>query len=107
MQTHQTGRRGRTTLLTLLALFASALISTPAVAGETRGGWGNWWLPPDHSTHGGGIDTLFNWIFWITMIIFVAVELVLVVFLIFFREPRAAPTGQVDEKEGFAEEAPV
>src|SRR5205823_4475298 len=39
---------------------------------------------------------------WITPAIGAAV--VLVVFLIFFREPRPAPTGQVGEKEGFAEE---
>jgi cytochrome c oxidase subunit 2 len=44
-----------------------------------------WWLPPDRSTHGYAIDALFTWIFWITMILFIGVELVLVVFLVKYR----------------------
>jgi heme/copper-type cytochrome/quinol oxidase subunit 2 len=37
------------------------------------------------STHGAAVDSLFVWTFWITMITFVAVEVVLVVFLIKYR----------------------
>jgi len=44
----------------------------------------SWWLPANYSRHGGAIDSLFHWIFWITMITFVAVQLTLVVFLINF-----------------------
>jgi heme/copper-type cytochrome/quinol oxidase subunit 2 len=45
----------------------------------------SWWLPQNYSKHGPAIDSLFNWIFWITMITFVAVQVVLVVFLIKYR----------------------
>src|SRR6476659_4028989 len=65
---------------------AIGLFSGPVfAAAETRGGWGDWWLPPEHSTHGAAIDSLFNWIFWITMVAFILVEAVLVVFLIKYR----------------------
>jgi cytochrome c oxidase subunit 2 len=85
VQTHQT-RRGRVVLSALLASLL-LFLSSPAslLAAETRDGWGRWWLPPDHSTHGAGIDALFNWIFWITMITFIVVEIVLVVFLVKYR----------------------
>jgi cytochrome c oxidase subunit 2 len=45
-----------------------------------------YWLPPNYSTHGGSIDMLFVWIFWITTIIFFVVEIVLVVFLVKYRQ---------------------
>jgi heme/copper-type cytochrome/quinol oxidase subunit 2 len=54
-------------------------------------GWGDWWLPTNYSKHGTDVDMLFNWIFWLTMIIFVVVEIVLVVFLIKYR---AKPGGR-------------
>lgn len=53
---------------------------------ETSSGWGKWWLPPDRSLHGAAIDSLFYWIFWITMIAFVAVELLLLYFLVRYRD---------------------
>lgn len=43
------------------------------------------WLPPDISTYGPQIDSLFWLIFWITAITFVLVEGALVVFLIQYR----------------------
>jgi cytochrome c oxidase subunit 2 len=39
-----------------------------------------WWLPPNHSSFGGDIDLMFYWIFWITMVTFVGVELAMVYF---------------------------
>jgi heme/copper-type cytochrome/quinol oxidase subunit 2 len=45
----------------------------------------DWWLPPNYSKHGGQVDMLFYWIFWLTMIIFIVTELVMVVFLIQYR----------------------
>ncbi len=45
----------------------------------------DWWLPPNYALHGRETDALFGWFFWITMFVFVAVELALVVFLIKFR----------------------
>lgn len=72
--------------LPLLLAGAAMLCFMPSAhAADLSGGWGNWWLPPDRSTHGAGIDSLFVWTFWITMVTFVAVELCLVVFLIKYR----------------------
>jgi heme/copper-type cytochrome/quinol oxidase subunit 2 len=68
----------------LLGLLCVLCVSSSAWA-EHNPGWGKWWLPPDRSTHGYGMDALFLWIFWITMIIFIIVELVLLVFLIKYR----------------------
>jgi len=48
-------------------------------------GWGSWWLPPQYSEHGGAIDELFVWIFWITMVAFVLVEIVMIVFMVKYR----------------------
>jgi heme/copper-type cytochrome/quinol oxidase subunit 2 len=50
--------------------------------------WSGWWLPSNHSVHGGAIDNLFLWIFWITMITFVLVQVTLVWFLIRYRGGR-------------------
>jgi heme/copper-type cytochrome/quinol oxidase subunit 2 len=47
--------------------------------------WHDWWLPYDYSEHGPRVDRLFNVIFWITMVIFVLVEIVLVYFAIKYR----------------------
>lgn len=38
------------------------------------------WLPPNYSSFGKDIDVLYLWIFWITMITFVVVELAMVWF---------------------------
>ncbi|CAN5671697.1 hypothetical protein BH09PLA1_BH09PLA1_28860 [soil metagenome] len=91
MRNNQNSRRQRPiratwTGLGALTAWACTLLFTgsPALA-ETSGGWGDWWLPPDHSVHGAGMDSLFNWIFWITMVTFVAVEIVLVVFIVKYR----------------------
>src|SRR5688572_15223392 len=69
----------------VVLLTVGAFGASPAVAGDLHGGYWDWWLPPDRSTHGHGIDSLFNVTFWITMVTFVAVEIVLVVFLIKYR----------------------
>ena len=68
-----------------VVLLTLAAFGPPAMAGDLHGGYWDWWLPPDRSKHGHGIDTLFNVTFWITMVTFVAVEIVLVVFLIKYR----------------------
>jgi cytochrome c oxidase subunit 2 len=74
------------TILAALALLAAAAFPTAAFADHrVRPGFGGWWLPYDYSTHGYAIDGLFNAIFWITMITFIIVELVLVVFLVKYR----------------------
>ena len=69
-----------------VALLVVFLTGVPAAhAADLWGGYWDWWLPPDRSKHGAGIDSLFNVTFWITMITFVAVEIVLIVFLIKYR----------------------
>lgn len=68
-----------------LPLVALLFAAGPALAADLHPGWGAWWLPPNRSTHGGAIDSLFEVTFWITMVTFVAVELALVVFLIKYR----------------------
>jgi len=57
----------------------------PAVAHVLAADW-KYWLPPNYSTHGGSIDLLFVWIFWITTVIFFLVEATLVAFLIKYRD---------------------
>jgi cytochrome c oxidase subunit 2 len=47
--------------------------------------WSDWWLPADYSAHGPAVDWLFAVIFWITMVIFVVVEVLLVYFAIKYR----------------------
>ena len=82
------GRRTGVAASVLLALVIGLLCLAPAPAARAADvlpGWGQWWLPPDRSAHGHQIDSLFHWIFWITMVTFVAVELLLVVFLIRYR----------------------
>jgi heme/copper-type cytochrome/quinol oxidase subunit 2 len=69
----------------ILFLISGAMLALPARAADVLPGWGSWWLPPNRSEHGGGIDSLFNLIFWITMVTFVAVELLLLIFCIKYR----------------------
>ena len=57
----------------------------PAAASVLAADW-KYWLPPVYSAHGGSMDMLFVWIFWITTIIFFIVEIALVVFLIKYRD---------------------
>jgi heme/copper-type cytochrome/quinol oxidase subunit 2 len=68
-----------------VAVWAALALAPAAYAADLLPGWGQWWLPPDRSTHGHSTDLLFYWIFWITMIIFVMVEIVLLFFLIRYR----------------------
>jgi heme/copper-type cytochrome/quinol oxidase subunit 2 len=62
------------------------LVLAPSAMAETGAGWAKWWLPPVRSVHGAAMDSLFYWIFWITMITFIAVELILVFFLVKYRD---------------------
>ena len=77
------GRLSRNSRWLVWLLLLSA--APAAFAADLSGGWGDWWLPPDRSTHGHSIDSLFNVTFWITMVTFIAVELCLLVFLIKYR----------------------
>jgi heme/copper-type cytochrome/quinol oxidase subunit 2 len=45
----------------------------------------SWWLPPNYSEHGGSMDALFYFIFWLTTIINVGVFAVMAYFLVKYR----------------------
>jgi cytochrome c oxidase subunit 2 len=45
-----------------------------------------WWLPPGYSSFSKDVDTLFYWIFWITIVTFVLVEGALVYFCFKYRK---------------------
>lgn len=86
MPHHHPGRRTARIVAQWIIAIAFVLALAPAaLAVDAPTGWAKWWLPSDHSTHGHAIDTLFLWIFWITMITFIGVELLLVIFLIRYR----------------------
>ncbi len=71
--------------LIVAALLAPAL-AAPAFADVPPNlQWNKYRLPPDYSTHGAGMDSLYTLILWITMIVFIVVEVVLVYFLIKYR----------------------
>jgi heme/copper-type cytochrome/quinol oxidase subunit 2 len=63
------------------AAVLSLLCATSAHAAD----WSGWWLPTNHSQHGGDIDTLFNVIFWLTMIVWIIVTAVMFTFLVKYR----------------------
>jgi heme/copper-type cytochrome/quinol oxidase subunit 2 len=69
----------------LLTALGSLAISLKTRAADVYTGWRSWSLPPNHSVHGAAIDSLFWLIFWITMIAWVAVTIVMIVFLIKYR----------------------
>ncbi|QOV91314.1 cytochrome c oxidase subunit II transmembrane domain-containing protein [Humisphaera borealis] len=48
-------------------------------------GWRKWWLPENYSEHGGGVDLLFNVIFWVTGVVGVVVLLLLLKYCIQYR----------------------
>jgi len=77
-----------TALVTHPAPLASMLSTLAAAPGDWK-----YWLPPNYSTHGDAIDSLFIWIFWITTVAFVLVEVTLVVFLIKYRSRPGRPKG--------------
>ncbi len=63
----------------------AAILSMLCASSAHAADWSGWWLPANHSAHGGDIDDLFNVIFWLTMVIFVVVEFVMVMFLVKYR----------------------
>src|SRR4051812_29748140 len=66
-------------------LTTAALLSLLCATSAHAADWSGWWLPTNYSAHGGDIDNLFNVIYWLTMIIFILVELVMVIFLVQYR----------------------
>jgi heme/copper-type cytochrome/quinol oxidase subunit 2 len=83
-------RRLRLALLASIALAALlpavTTYAAPATGwGDNPGRFSHWWLAPDYSVHGRSVDGLFILIFWITMIIFIAVQIAIVYFAIKYR----------------------
>ena len=77
--------RASALLFTACSAIVALCFCSSVRAADVGVGWRTWWLPPNHSAHGAAIDTLFDWIFWITAITFVLVEAALVFFLVKYR----------------------
>jgi heme/copper-type cytochrome/quinol oxidase subunit 2 len=45
----------------------------------------NWWLPENYAAHGRSVDSLFTWIFWISMVVMVGVFVAMAWFLYKYR----------------------
>jgi heme/copper-type cytochrome/quinol oxidase subunit 2 len=67
--------------LPIVSLFCVLFITSTARAAD----WSSWWLPDNHSVHGRDVDTLFYWIFWITMVAWILVQTTMIVFMIKYR----------------------
>ena len=44
-----------------------------------------WWAPPNFTTGGAQIDAILNFIFWLTLVVFIAVQAVLIIYLVKYR----------------------
>ena len=62
-----------------------ACVGGARAAASPLAAFSDWWLNPNYSEHGKSIDTIFYFVFWLTTIIMVAVEILLVWFLIKYR----------------------
>jgi heme/copper-type cytochrome/quinol oxidase subunit 2 len=54
----------------------------------------DWWLPANYAVHGRETDALFQWFFWITLAVMVAVQVLLVVFVVKFRRRAGVARGR-------------
>jgi len=68
-------------------LFASFFLIARARA---AGDWSGWWLPADYARHGAAIDAIFDWIFWITISVFAAVQIALFGFALRYRHRKSS-----------------
>lgn len=55
-------------------------------------GW-DWWLPPNYSQHGREIDLLWNWVFWLTSVVGIAVIVALAWFCVKYRHRGSSVKG--------------
>jgi heme/copper-type cytochrome/quinol oxidase subunit 2 len=78
-------RRFSSAMATLILAMLSAGSVLADTAHTVRKGWGEWWLPFNYAKHGTAIDSMFTFIFWLTMIVFVIVQIVLVYFLVKYK----------------------
>jgi heme/copper-type cytochrome/quinol oxidase subunit 2 len=66
----------------------SSVLAGLGILGAARDAWAervSWWLPPNYSEHGGSIDALFYFIFWLTTIIMIGVFAAMAYFLVKYR----------------------
>jgi len=82
----------------MAAVGGALLAALPALADApshtVRPGWGEWWLPYNYAKHGGAIDSMFNFIFWLTTIVLIIVQVVLVYFMIKYRHKPSLVKGK-------------
>jgi cytochrome c oxidase subunit II len=71
-------------LLSLLAATTTFLFGTAALHAEERTG-NLYWAPPNITTGGEKIDTLLNFIFWLTLFVFVVTQTVYIVYIVKYR----------------------
>jgi cytochrome c oxidase subunit 2 len=64
-------------------LFALVLSCSSAVAEPRTGDL--YWAPPNFTTGGAQIDGILNFIFWLTLVVFIAVQAVFIVYLVKYR----------------------
>jgi cytochrome c oxidase subunit II len=74
------GVRVRGAFYSLLAL----LFGFSNTFGEQRSG-NLYWVPPNYTAGGEQIDSILNFIFWLTLFVFIAVQAVLVIYLVRYR----------------------
>jgi cytochrome c oxidase subunit II len=74
------GRAGRALVYSLVTV----LISLASAHAEPRTD-NLYWAPPNFTTGGAQIDAILNFIFWLTLVVFIAVQGVFIVYLIKYR----------------------
>src|SRR3982074_2968870 len=95
LQQHARRRLPLLTAAVVGALFATLPALADAPAHTVRPGWGEWWLPYNYAKHGGAIDSMFNFIFWLTTIVLIIVQVVLVYFMIKYRHKPSLVKGKL------------
>lgn len=70
-------------------LIALAFSCSSALAEPRTGNL--YWVPPNFTAGGEQIDSILNFIFWLTLLVFIAVQAVLVVYLVKYRRREGQP----------------
>jgi cytochrome c oxidase subunit 2 len=77
-------------LRAFLCFSLSLLLGLSNGFAQPRGG-NLWWAPPNYTTGGERIDSILNFIFWLTLFVFIAVQVVFLVYLVKYRRRGGQP----------------
>ncbi|HEY5812922.1 MAG TPA: cytochrome c oxidase subunit II, partial [Terrimicrobiaceae bacterium] len=81
----------KTSPLRAIALYLTAfMLSFSSAFGEQRTG-NLYWVPPNFTTGGEQIDGILHFIFWLTLFVFIAVQSVLIIYLVKYRRRPGQP----------------